>query len=102
MDTIGEVGWAAAEGYAAAGPPRRRPAMLKPSPIQPVPEATARAIKRLSPLWLTKVGRRESGCAQGDGQPSEAARAAGAPDRGGPTRHAVDGAGTALDEDDPD
>src|SRR4051794_9744925 len=102
VDAVGEVGWAAAEGYAAVGPPRRRPAMLKPSPIQPVPEATARAITRLSPLWLTKVGRRESGGAQVNDKPSEAARAAGAPDRRGPTRHAVDGAGTALDEDDPD
>src|ERR687895_2506570 len=33
-------------GYSAAGPPRRRPAMsLKPDPIQPVPETTARVAK---------------------------------------------------------
>src|SRR5690349_11588768 len=28
VDTVGEVGWAGTEGYAAAGPPRRRSAML--------------------------------------------------------------------------
>src|SRR5690349_16547636 len=45
VDTVGEVGWAAAEGYAAAGPPRRRSAVLKPSPIGPVPEGTARVAR---------------------------------------------------------
>src|SRR5689334_20801312 len=43
--TVGEVGWAAADGYAAADPPHRRPAMLKPGPIGPVPEATARVAR---------------------------------------------------------
>src|SRR4051794_33072548 len=32
-------------GYTAAGPVRGRPAMLKPSPIEPVPEGTARVAK---------------------------------------------------------
>src|SRR4051794_22339914 len=32
-------------GYAVAGPVRRRPAMLKPSPIEPVPEGTARVAR---------------------------------------------------------
>ena len=37
-------------GYSAAGPPRRRPAMsLKPTPIQPVPEETARVARGCLP-----------------------------------------------------
>src|SRR4051794_34409382 len=45
-DTVGEVGRAGGRGYTAAGPPRRRPAMsLKPSPIGPVPEGTARVAR---------------------------------------------------------
>src|SRR5919199_194401 len=45
-DTVGEVGWAGVNGYAAAGLPPPGPAMsLKPSPIGPVPEGTARVAR---------------------------------------------------------
>src|SRR3954471_13141525 len=45
-DTVGEVGWAGGGRVCCGGSPRRRPAMsLKPSPIQPVPEGTARVAR---------------------------------------------------------
>src|SRR3954471_17567422 len=46
IDTVGEVGWAGGGRVCCGGSPRRRPAMsLKPSPIQPVPEGTARVAR---------------------------------------------------------
>src|SRR3954452_5572699 len=45
-DTVGEVGWVGGGRVCCGGSPRRRPAMsLKPSPIQPVPEGTARVAR---------------------------------------------------------
>src|SRR3954452_23137678 len=45
LDTVGEVGRAGARGYTAAGPPRSPAMSLKPTPIEPVPEGTARVAR---------------------------------------------------------
>src|SRR3954452_17042721 len=44
-DTVGEVGRGGARGYTAAGPPRTPAMSLKPTPIEPVPEGTARVAR---------------------------------------------------------